>query len=150
MLAEDVTVKNLTLTKITLAIVCIASLSACGKKKGNSAAAGPAAYATCTTGTNPYTGQPCVIGTPISGANTICPVNGFNPYTQQQCIPGQPVSPIGGYGQQINNPYYGQQPGYGGGGYGGQQNGCSQYQYQYGVPYYPQMINGQLMCVRGY
>lgn len=109
---------NLNLTKITLAIVCIASLSACGKKKGNSAVAAPAGYMTCTTGINPYTQQPCQIGTPIIG--------------QQQ-------------------PYgYGQQPGYGqqfGGGYGGG-NPCQQYQYQYGVPYFPQMTQYGMMCVR--
>ena len=146
--------KSLTLTKITLAIVCIASLSACGKKKGNSAAAGPAAYGTCPASSiNPFTQQYCVPGTPISGANTICPVNGFNPYTQQPCVPGQPVAAIGGIGQQPGfgggfGGGFGQQPGFGGG--FGQQNGCAQYQFQYGVPYYPQVINGQLMCVRAY
>ncbi len=148
MVAEDVTVMNLNLTKITLAILCIASLSACGKKKGNSAvAAAPAGYMTCTTGINPYTQQPCQIGTQIyagaAGTSQVC-TTGINPYTQQPCQIGTPI-----IGQQ--QPYgYGQQPGYGqqfGGGYGGG-NPCQQYQYQYGVPYFPQMTQYGMMCVR--
>lgn len=129
--------KNLTLTQITLAIVCIAGLSACGKKKGNSAAAAPAGYTTCTTGINPYTQQPCQIGTQIyagaAGTTTTC-TTGINPYTQQPCQIGTVI-----YGNQVG---YGQQYGY-------QQNYGQNCQSIYGPQYQPNPVymQGRPYCV---
>lgn len=150
-MAEDVTVKMNLLTKTTLAVMSIVALSACGKKKGNNAAAAvPAGYTTCTTGTNPYNGQPCQVGTTIyagaAGGQQTC-TTGVVPGTNQPCQIGQPIYNYGagqGYG-------YGQQMPYNQGGFGyGQAGGCQQYQYQYGVPYYPQMTQYGMMCVRAY
>lgn len=144
MSAEDKTVKSI-VTKTALAILCIAALGACGKKKGNSAVATAAGYQICpATGINPYTQAYCQPGTQIyvgAGAGaTTCPATGINPYTQQYCQPGTMI-----YGQQQigYQQQYGQQYGY-------QQNGCSMYQQMYGVPYYPQMTQYGLMCVRAY
>ncbi len=119
-------------TKATLAILCVAALGACGKKKGNSAvAAAPAGYTTCpATGINPY-------------------YNPAVPGSLQTCTPGQVVYATGSaYGQQIQyGQQYGQQP-YGYGqrfGYGQQQyDVCSQY---YGPGFYTVVIGGQYQCM---
>lgn len=126
--AEDDTVKNLNLlTKATLAVLCVAALSACGKKSSSSTATN-AGYTVCpATGINPYTGTQCIPNQQIpvgNGANSC--VNGVNMY-------GQPCQ---AYGNQI-----------------GQQQSCQQVSmnvyYQTGVyyNYYPQFINGQWYCV---
>lgn len=139
--------KALTYTsKVVLAIVMIAGLSACGKKKNGSVAAAPVgAYCTPTAngmGVNAL-GQPC---TPTANQ---CVFNGSTytyPGTTTPCSPtSQCINGLNQYGQSCqgypqypNYPYPGQT----------QQYGCQQWTWQYGIQYVPVYLQGGLQCVR--
>ncbi len=130
------------LAKVGMVAVLAIGLSACGKKKnGSSAPAASTPGSTCTwngyqyvnTGTN----TPC-----NNTTGQTCPANGQ--YTDQYgivrtCTPGQAINntlPPPNNNYPWNNGY--------------QYGGCSQYEYQYGVPYVPVYMHqyGQYMCVR--
>src|SRR5688572_23891846 len=108
-------------TFILILLTAMMSLSiGCGKKKGGGSSSPAPAACTPT-----YDAQ----GRIINACNGVNPY-GANPYG----------SPYGG------TPYGGQTP-YGGA-YGGS-NPCDVYRMQFGIPYYPAMVGGQWMCVRG-
>lgn len=146
---------NSLLAKVAVLAVIMVGIGACGKKSSNNSAA--VATSICPANAiNPLTGQYCAPGTPIYnggayGQGQQCVVN---PYMQGQYVYAGTQTPCqpgmgGGYGQQPGYGY-GQQPGYGYGQGYGQQNGCEQWTQMYGVPYYPGMVNGMMMCVRAY
>ena len=113
------------IAKVAVAAVMVVGLGACGKKSSKSSVG--VGYATCTTGMNPYTNQPCQIGSTIYtggayGATQTC-TTGINPYTQQYCQIGTPI-----YGGGVNTGYQQQ--------YGYQQSGCEQANAMYPGHYY--------------
>lgn len=131
------------LVRVGVVAVLAIGLTACGKKKNGSSGGGSTAStpgSTCqwdqsrNAYINPSNGQVC------NNTNTqVCPANGQ--YTNQNgqvvtCTPGQAIN-------NFPNP-----GGYPWNGFG--LNGCSQYYYQYGVPYVPVYFQqyGQYMCVR--
>ncbi len=134
------------LAKVAVLSVMMVGIGACGKKsKSNSVAAVGAGYMTCTTGMNPYTNQPCQIGTTIYGGQTgqMTCTTGINPYTNQPCQIGTMI-----YGGQTGiGQYPGQYPGQYGQQYG-QQTGCEQANAMYPGHYYVpvQVGYGQMMC----
>jgi len=154
------------ITKATLATLLIVGLGACGKKSGGTKAGASSGYVTCPPQgyyTNPATGQTqyCQAGQQVfvgtaagQGGQQLCPQQGYvqTQYGMQRCTPGQYVQVGQQYpGGQIPGQYPGGQiPGQYPGGYQQQQNGCQQWTQMYGVPYYPQMMGGQMVCVRGY
>jgi hypothetical protein len=130
------------LAKVGMVAVLAIGLTACGKKKNGSSAVATTPASTCTwngyqyvqTGTN----TPCNQQT-----GQTCPANGQ--YTDsygvvRSCTPGQPIN---GNNLPPPNNNYPWNNGY-------QMGGCSQYEYQYGVPYVPVYFQqyGQYMCVR--
>jgi hypothetical protein len=127
-------VKTISLiTKVAAVALMVVGLGACGKKSSkNSVAAVTAGYTTCTTGINPYTNQPCQIGTMIYGGGAYgqqCTFNGtgyYYPGTMTPCQPGM---------------QYGQQYGY------GQQTGCEQANAMYPGHYYvPVNMGNGMVC----
>lgn len=152
--------------KVSMTLFVIVGFSACGKKKGGSNAAASTGYIACpangfyqnpTTGQTQYCtpGQQVFVGTTYNGQQ-ICPQNGYvqTPYGMQSCVPGQFVQ-VGtqpGFnqfpGQQFPGQQFQQFPGqpFPGQQFGQQQNGCQQFSQMHGVPYAPQIRNGQLVC----
>jgi len=101
------------LTKATLAILCIVAISACGKKKGSSAAVAATGYTVCPqTQINPYTGGYCQPGTTIyaggTGVNGQCTLNQYGQYMNQYGQPCTQNTGVGGGYQQNCQSMYGQ------------------------------------------
>lgn len=139
---------NLTGRAMMVAVVVI-GLGACSKKKNGSVAATPASLCTLTANGTYVNAQ----GLPCSPTANQCTWNGssYANYLGQPCSPqstctanqfGQFVNQLGAactpYPQVPNYPY---QP-------GGQQYGCQQWTYQYGIQYVPVYLQGGLQCVR--
>lgn len=135
--------------KVILAVVVIAGLGACSKKKNGSVAATPASL--CTM--NAYGQYVNAAGAQCSPTANQCTWNGsaYITPTGQACSPqstcvqnaqGQYVNQMGQactpYPQVPNYPHQHQQ----------QQYGCNQWTYQYGIQYVPVYLQGGLQCVR--
>jgi hypothetical protein len=128
------------LAKVGLVAVLAIGLTACGKKKNGSSGG---TVATTPNSTCTWNGSQWVISgtsTTCTPSTTTCPSNGQ--YTDsngvvRSCTPGQSIS--NNYPPPNNNYPWNN---------GFQQGGCSQYEYQYGVPYVPVYMQGQYWCVR--
>jgi|GEM_PF-3524025 len=136
--------------KVIVAIVVIAGLGACSKKKNGSVAATPASLCTMTAQGTYVNAQ----GLPCSPTANQCTWNGstyVNPLGQA-CSPTSQCT-MNAYGQYVNqlgqtcSPYPQPTPNYP---YPGQtqQYGCNQWTYQYGIQYVPVWLQGGLQCVR--
>jgi hypothetical protein len=123
-------VKTISLiTKVAAVALMVVGLGACGKKSSkNSVAAVTAGYTTCTTGINPYTQQPCQIGTTIygGGAQQQCMMNAYGQYT----YPGTMTPCQPGMNTGFNNGMYGQ-------------TGCEQANAMYPGHYYTPVMGPQ-------
>jgi hypothetical protein len=128
------------LAKVALTAALVAGLTACGKKKNGSKASTPGSSCSWNGAQQRYLDQNGNICNPGTG-NNVCPQNGQyqNQYGQwASCVPGSNIN--GGYNPPGNYPYDPYPNQY--------TSGCSQYYYQYGVPYVPMIYQGQYVCVR--
>ena len=131
-----------TIANVGMIAMLAMNLTACGKKKNGStppvATTPGSTTAVCTRVGNQFvisgTQTPCTATCPADGRWT--DTTSGTVYT---CTAGQPI------GNQWTPPTSG-----GNYGSGYQYGGCSQYEYQYGIPYVPVYMHqyGQYMCVR--